>query len=205
VGIEADPAGTAPQARPVGEGRPDRAVRTHDRPDLAPAGACCEPGPASVRGTRMCGSSGPGQASKARTFMISAIRAITSPPRLAPHFANSWTAWVIAVAAPRSYTCTAATPDSRRSLAASASSCERSFDGEPRLRDGLFPKPIGHATGTHGSRTLLGEPALNARMMPDLALYGVGLGGLEPPASSLSGKRSNRLSYRPVGGVPEQW
>ena len=27
----------------------------------------------------------------------------------------------------------------------------------------------------------------------------VGLGGLEPPASSLSGMRSNRLSYRPVG------
>src|SRR4029453_13806630 len=26
----------------------------------------------------------------------------------------------------------------------------------------------------------------------------VGLGGLEPPASSLSGMRSNRLSYRPV-------
>jgi hypothetical protein len=30
-----------------------------------------------------------------------------------------------------------------------------------------------------------------------LALYGVGLGGLEPPTSSLSGKRSNRLSHRP--------
>src|SRR6478752_5409058 len=26
----------------------------------------------------------------------------------------------------------------------------------------------------------------------------VGLGGLDPPTSSLSGKRSNRLSYRPV-------
>ena len=26
----------------------------------------------------------------------------------------------------------------------------------------------------------------------------VGLGGLEPPTSSLSGKRSNRLSYRPI-------
>ncbi len=26
----------------------------------------------------------------------------------------------------------------------------------------------------------------------------VGLGGLEPPTSSLSAKRSNRLSYRPV-------
>jgi hypothetical protein len=29
----------------------------------------------------------------------------------------------------------------------------------------------------------------------------VGLGGLEPPTSSLSGKRSNRLSYRP-GAAP---
>ena len=27
---------------------------------------------------------------------------------------------------------------------------------------------------------------------------GVGLGGLEPPTSSLSAKRSNRLSYRPL-------
>src|SRR5436305_12294279 len=31
----------------------------------------------------------------------------------------------------------------------------------------------------------------------------VGLGGLEPPASSLSGMRSNRLSYRP-GAVDER-
>ena len=31
------------------------------------------------------------------------------------------------------------------------------------------------------------------------ALTWVGLGGLEPPTSSLSGKRSNRLSYRPSG------
>jgi hypothetical protein len=30
----------------------------------------------------------------------------------------------------------------------------------------------------------------------------VGLGGLEPPASSLSGMRSNRLSYRPVQLLP---
>jgi hypothetical protein len=31
----------------------------------------------------------------------------------------------------------------------------------------------------------------------------VGLGGLEPPTSSLSGKRSNRLSYRPAGARGE--
>src|SRR5690606_38356662 len=32
----------------------------------------------------------------------------------------------------------------------------------------------------------------------------VGLGGLEPPTSSLSGKRSNRLSYRPSLGEPSE-
>jgi hypothetical protein len=32
----------------------------------------------------------------------------------------------------------------------------------------------------------------------DLLKHGVGLTGLEPVTSSLSGKRSNRLSYRPV-------
>src|SRR6266568_9140754 len=37
-------------------------------------------------------------------------------------------------------------------------------------------------------------------MMATSALTWVGLGGLEPPTSSLSGKRSNRLSYRPSGG-----
>src|SRR3954468_11061499 len=33
----------------------------------------------------------------------------------------------------------------------------------------------------------------------------VGLGGLEPPASSLSGMRSNRLSYRPVNLEQPTW
>jgi hypothetical protein len=32
----------------------------------------------------------------------------------------------------------------------------------------------------------------------------VGLGGLEPPTSSLSAKRSNRLSYRPVTHMAER-
>jgi hypothetical protein len=36
-----------------------------------------------------------------------------------------------------------------------------------------------------------------ANQAPDLGWNRVGLGGLEPPTSSLSGKRSNRLSYRP--------
>jgi hypothetical protein len=33
----------------------------------------------------------------------------------------------------------------------------------------------------------------------------VGLGGLEPPASSLSGMRSNQLSYRPVNLEQLTW
>ena len=32
----------------------------------------------------------------------------------------------------------------------------------------------------------------------------VGLGGLEPPTSRLSGVRSNRLSYEPIGGGDER-
>ena len=36
-----------------------------------------------------------------------------------------------------------------------------------------------------------------------LGVWVVGLGGLEPPTSSLSGMRSNRLSYRPrLAGAP---
>src|SRR5690606_40794629 len=33
----------------------------------------------------------------------------------------------------------------------------------------------------------------------------VGLGGLEPPASPLSGVRSNHLSYRPNVSLPKWW
>src|SRR5580765_3422282 len=37
----------------------------------------------------------------------------------------------------------------------------------------------------------------------DVDVWVVGLGGLEPPTSSLSGMRSNRLSYRPrLAGAP---
>src|SRR5690348_9592986 len=42
-------------------------------------------------------------------------------------------------------------------------------------------------------------PALGPAASPK-ALTWVGLRGLEPLTSSLSGKRSNRLSYRPGGG-----
>ena len=34
-------------------------------------------------------------------------------------------------------------------------------------------------------------------MIPEAKLIMVGLGGLEPPTSRLSGVRSNQLSYRP--------
>ena len=37
----------------------------------------------------------------------------------------------------------------------------------------------------------------SGRILDDHEFWLVGLGGLEPPTSSLSGKRSNRLSYRP--------
>ncbi len=45
------------------------------------------------------------------------------------------------------------------------------------------------------------QPALPARgrQRSDLRGWLVGLPGLEPGTSSLSGMRSNRLSYRPVG------
>ena len=60
------------------------------------------------------------------------------------------------------------------------------------------------------------EGTRDQRNQGEQFLFHVGLGGLEPPTSSLSGKRSNRLSYRSaqarrpavgevtrnVGGVP---
>jgi hypothetical protein len=46
--------------------------------------------------------------------------------------------------------------------------------------------------------SLLAKKTVRSRTrVPDLACCGVGLRGLEPLTSSLSGKRSNRLSYRP--------
>ena len=42
-----------------------------------------------------------------------------------------------------------------------------------------------------------GETLQQAGILSVVAVM-VGLGGLEPPTSSLSGKRSNRLSYRPL-------
>jgi hypothetical protein len=44
---------------------------------------------------------------------------------------------------------------------------------------------------------LLDSPGLRATRLPRGKL--VGLGGLEPPTSRLSGARSSQLSYRPSG------
>src|SRR5690606_17988831 len=62
-----------------------------------------------------------------------------------------------------------------------------------------------HADGEAGpggaSRDRTGDPLLAKQVLSQLS-YGppiglVGLGGLEPPTSPLSGVRSNHLSYRP--------
>ena len=51
--------------------------------------------------------------------------------------------------------------------------------------------------------------ALPAELLPQSAGLMVGLGGFEPPASRLSGVRSNQLSYRPFqrtsGRLLENW
>jgi hypothetical protein len=50
------------------------------------------------------------------------------------------------------------------------------------------------------SRDRTDDPLLAKQVLSQLS-YGpmvVGLGGLEPPASPLSGVRSNHLSYRPI-------
>ena len=48
------------------------------------------------------------------------------------------------------------------------------------------------------------DPLLAKQVLSQLS-YGpmVGLGGLEPPASPLSGVRSNHLSYRPMKDEPQ--
>ena len=53
------------------------------------------------------------------------------------------------------------------------------------------------------SRDRTDDPLLAKQVLSQLS-YGpivVGLGGLEPPASPLSGVRSNHLSYRPILSV----
>jgi hypothetical protein len=54
------------------------------------------------------------------------------------------------------------------------------------------------------SRDRTGDPLLAKQVLSQLS-YGpnvVGLGGLEPPTSPLSGVRSNHLSYRPKRLLP---
>lgn len=73
---------------------------------------------------------------------------------------------------------------------------------QPRNVRGI-PHHRGHG-GDSGAARL--EPAHSEISKPSTELSAegctedVGLGGLEPPTSSLSAKRSNRLSYRPVRG-----
>ena len=56
-----------------------------------------------------------------------------------------------------------------------------------------------HSTRSQGSeRRLDGEIPSRRRFRQNLACIWVGLSGLEPLTSALSGQRSNRLSYRPA-------
>src|SRR5580693_10571945 len=52
-----------------------------------------------------------------------------------------------------------------------------------------------HATAAATAVIANGNASLTQRLDGHMV---VGLGGLEPPTSSLSAKRSNRLSYRPL-------
>jgi hypothetical protein len=79
--------------------------------------------------------------------------------------------------------------------------CQRTSPGLNTRQPNLFvcaslPVPPGGA-----SRDRTGDPLLAKQVLSQLS-YGppiglVGLGGLEPPTSPLSGVRSNHLSYRP--------
>jgi hypothetical protein len=64
------------------------------------------------------------------------------------------------------------------------------------VMDALFDR-LSHSVGRHDrtGTALLGHH--DAKAQASWAYSGVGLRGLEPLTSSLSGKRSNRLSYRP--------
>ena len=66
-----------------------------------------------------------------------------------------------------------------------------------------FGSPSGKYGGARRVRTA--DPRLAKPVLSRLS-YGptvVGLGGLEPPTSPLSGVRSNHLSYRPARGLPQ--
>lgn len=63
----------------------------------------------------------------------------------------------------------------------------------------MFRLPASPGTAPHAQRGELPRPTACPTRAPCSASPGkmVGLGGLEPPTSRLSGGRSNRLSYRP--------
>ena len=85
----------------------------------------------------------------------------------------------------------------------------RAIRAEPQRRSvqGRYSaEAIGHATGTEESECLVIIRTGAGDTGPELDEQVVGLRGLEPRTSSLSGKRSNRLSYSPSksGRRPDQ-
>ena len=82
----------------------------------------------------------------------------------------------------------------------------RSFE---RICRQATPRPIRSHDLRHRTTTLLnqlGVPLRTALPAPGThRLTWVGLRGLEPRTSSLSGKRSNRLSYRPLNATLTRW
>ena len=67
-----------------------------------------------------------------------------------------------------------------------------------RARQALSQLSYGPQIRTQCATVLFSEPVLNV-LCPLYACL-VGLGGVEPPTSPLSGVRSNQLSYRPSSG-----
>ena len=57
------------------------------------------------------------------------------------------------------------------------------------------------AAGTKGPGRIMKDARWKTWRSGELGCCGVGLRGLEPRTSSLSGKRSNRLSYNPIPTV----
>jgi hypothetical protein len=92
-----------------------------------------------------------------------------------------------AVAAPRSSTCMEVMSASRRWLTTSASGSGLSRSGKDACLAPLLASD--RARGGHGSTSQkITVSKQIARRLGDLRFWGVGLGGLEPPTSSLSGK-----------------
>src|SRR3954452_13808775 len=92
-------------------------------------------------------------------------------------------------------------------------SCQRSASALPaeRLRIAAMAPAMTAAnasflsTRATSSQHVVPRDAADVRLGTGGAGTRVGLGGLEPPASSLSGMRSNRLSYRPVNLEQLTW